>query len=250
MNNNLLALFIPFLAGISTIIGFLPTYISKKHQDAIIPFSLAFSAGVMINISIFSLIPESFHYLNMPLSFPTIILLLIFINIGIIISLYIDKKLDRVIENSSLYKIGILSLITLILHNLPEGITTYLTTSQNLKLGISLSLAIALHNIPEGIAIAVPIYYSTNNRKKAFFYTLISGFSEFLGAILAHIFLKDLMNKFLLFIILSLTAGIMLHLSLFDLLPSSIKYHKNKIVIFGIVLGTIIMLSCIYFFKI
>ena len=250
MNNNFLSLFIPFLAGISTIIGYLPTYISKKHQTSIIAFSLSFSSSIMITISLFSLIPESFHYLTNTITFLNFLVLLIMINTGIILSLYIDKKLDRVVENSSLYKIGILSLITLILHNLPEGITTYLTTSNNLKLGISLSLAIALHNIPEGIAIAIPIYYSTNNRKKAFFYTLISGFSEFLGAIFAHIFLKDLMNKYILFIILSLTAGIMLHLSLFDLLPSSIKYHKNKIVIFGIILGAIIMLSCIYLFHI
>lgn len=250
MKKTILSLFIPFLAGISTTLGYLPTYISKKHQDSIIAFSLSFSSSIMITISFFSLIPESFHYLTNNPNFSSILVLLIMINIGIILSLSIDKKINQVVENSSLYKIGILSVITLILHNLPEGITTYLTTSNNLKLGIFLSLAIALHNIPEGIAIAIPIYYSTSSRKKAFIYTLISGFSEFVGAILAHIFLKDFMNKFLLFVILSITAGIMLHLSLFDLLPSSIKYHKNKIVFLGIILGMTIMLSCIFFFQI
>ena len=250
MNNTILSFIIPFLAGISTTIGYLPTYISKKYQDIIISFSLSFSSAVMFTISILSLIPESFNYLERNLSFITIIIILIWINIGIIISLFIDKKLEKKIDNSSLYKLGILSIIALVLHNIPEGITTYLTTSNNIKLGISLSLAIALHNIPEGIAIAIPIYYSTNSRKKAFIYTLISGFSEFLGAILAHIFLKDIINNFLLSIILSITAGIMIHLSIFDLLPNSLSYKKTKVTLLGTILGILIILICINIFHI
>ena len=250
MNKNILVFLIPFLAGISTIIGYLPTYIKEKYQDTVISFSLAFSSSVMFTVSIFSLIPEAFNYLNTTISFSSIMIILILINLGIIISLSIDKKLEKKIDNSSLYKLGILSIIALVLHNIPEGITTYLTTTNNLKLGISLSLAIALHNIPEGIAIAIPIFYSTNNRKKAFFYTLISGFSEFLGAILAHIFLKDLITNFLLTIILSITSGIMLHLSIFDLLPNSISYNKTKTTLLGLILGILIILVCINIFHI
>lgn len=246
MNKTIISFIISFLAGISTIIGYLPTYINKKYQDTIISFSLAFSSAIMLTISILSLIPEAFNYLNTSLTFSSIIIILIWINLGIILSLSIDKKIEKKIDNSSLYKLGILSIIALVLHNIPEGITTYLTTTNNLKLGISLSLAIALHNIPEGIAIAVPIYYSTRNRKKAFLYTIISGFSEFLGAILAHIFLKRYINNFILSIILSLTAGIMLHLSIFNLLPNSISYQKPKTVFIGLIIGIIIMLACIF----
>ena len=245
MKKTILSFLIPFLAGISTIIGYLPTYINEKYQNTVISFSLAFSSSIMFTVSILSLIPEAFHYLNNTLSFPHIIIILIWINIGIILSLLIDKKLEQKIDNSSLYKLGILSIIALIIHNIPEGITTYLTTTNNLKLGISLSLAIALHNIPEGIAIAVPIYYSTNSRKKAFIYTLVSGFSEFLGAILAHIFLKKYINNFILSVILSITAGIMLHLSIFNLLPNSISYQKPKTILIGLIIGMIIMLACI-----
>lgn len=226
--NNLLSFIIPFLAGLSTTIGYLPTYISSKYQTSVISFSLAFSSIVMIIISVFSLIPEAYHYLNNTLTFSSILILLIWLNVGVILSLSIEKRIEKSTNCSSLYKLGIMSVIALILHNIPEGITTYITTSNNLKLGISLSIAIALHNIPEGIAIAIPIYYSTNNHKKALLYTLISGFSEFLGAILAHIFLKELINSFILAVVLSITAGIMLHLSIFDLIPSALAYKKKK----------------------
>lgn len=241
MKINYLAFIISFLAGISTIIGYLPTYISKKHQDKVIVFSLSFSSGIMLMISLFSLIPESYHYLSSHLSFPIIMILAIYINTGIILSLFIDKKIDNLV-NDKLYKLGLLSIITMILHNIPEGIITYLTTSVNLKLGLTLSIAIALHNIPEGIAISVPIYYSTKSRKKAFLYTLISGFSEFLGAMLAHLFLKRILTNYLLSFLLAITSGIMLHLSIFNLLPNSISYHQRKTTILGIITSIIMII--------
>lgn len=247
--NNILTFIIPLLAGISTIIGYLPTYLPSKYQNTIISFSLSFSASIMLTISILSLIPESYQYLNQP-TFSSILILLICLNTGIILSLYIEKRIAKSTINSSLYKLGILSVITLIIHNIPEGIITYLTTANNLQLGITLSIAIALHNIPEGIATAIPIYYSTNSHKKAFLYTFISGFSEFLGAILAHFFLKRFINPITLSLILSITAGIMLHLSIFDLIPTSISYHNNKSLLFGIIVGTTIMLICHYILKI
>ena len=108
-------------------------------------------------------------------------------------------------------------MLSVTLHNIPEGITTFLTTTSNLKLGITLSLAIALHNIPEGIAIAIPIFYATKNRSKAFLYTVISGFSEFFGAIFAFLFLKEYLNFFLLSCLFGITAGIMIHISLTEL---------------------------------
>ena len=239
MNN--LSIIIPFLAGISTIIGYLPTYLPRRYQNTIIPMSIAFSSSVMTLISIFSLIPESFNYLK-GVAFKNILIVLISINIGIIISNYTNKTLDN--NNSKLYKLGIISLLAIILHNIPEGIITYLTTNNNLRLGITLSIGIALHNIPEGIAIAIPIYYSTNNRLKALLYTSISGFSELLGAVFAHIFLKNIYNNLLLSLILSITAGIMINLSIKDLLPTSLSYNNKKITLLGLILGIIILIIC------
>lgn len=243
------AFIITFLAGISTIIGVIPTYFNSKYKDSIINLSLSFACGIMFSISIFSLIPESLNYLGSK-SFFNIILLLLFINIGLIISTYIDKKISKRISNNSLYKLGIVSIIALILHNIPEGVTTFLTTSNNFRIGLTLSLAIALHNIPEGISIAVPIYYSTKSHKKAFIYTFISGFSELIGGILSYIFLSHFINSFILSIILGVTAGIMIQISLFELLPNSLKYKNYKNTIIGFILGFSIMIICIYIFII
>ena len=211
---------ITFISGITTILGIIPTFINSKYRKYIIKYSLLLSSFIMFYISIFSLIPESINYVG--LSFISVILLLIFINIGFIISIYIDRKIDSISSNS-LYKLGLSSVFVLVLHNIPEGIITFLTSYNNLKLGLSLSIAIALHNIPEGISIAVPIYYSTNSRKKAFIYTFISGFSELFGGIISYIFISKYINNNILFKILSITSGIMLHLAIFKLLPSAIK---------------------------
>lgn len=211
---------ITFISGISTLFGIIPTYINSKYKEYIIKFSLLFSSFAMIYVSIFSLIPEAINYIG--ISFKNIVFLIILVFIGIIISKYVDRSIDRLSSNS-LYKLGIINLLVLVLHNIPEGIITFLTSSKDIKIGISIAIAIALHNIPEGISIAIPIYYSTNSRLKAFIYTFISGFSELFGGIISYIFLSKYINNNSLFIILSITSGIMLYLALFELLPNALK---------------------------
>ena len=214
---------ITFISGISTLFGIIPTYINSKYKYYIIRFSLLFSSFAMIYVSIFSLIPEAIDYIGY--SFRNIVVLIMLISIGIIISKYIDNSLNKLSSNS-LYKLGIINLLVLILHNIPEGIITFLMSSKDIKIGISIAIAITLHNIPEGISIAIPIYYSTNNRKIAFIYTFISGFSELFGGIISYIFLNKYINNTTLFIILSITSGIMLYLALFELLPNALKKEE------------------------
>ena len=209
MTISIIPFIITFLSGISTLLGIIPTYVNNKYKVLIINLSILLSSTIMLLVSITSLIPEAYKYLNR-----NKIILLIFIIIGIITSKLLDKKIDT---SNNLLKIGILSTITLILHNIPEGIITYITSQNNINLGIKLAIAITLHNIPEGIIISVPIYYSTNSRKLAYIYTTISGFSEILGAILAKIFINVITNN-ILGIILSITSGIMIYISLFELL--------------------------------
>ncbi len=245
MNKTIFSFLITFLAGISTIIGVIPCYLNEKYKEKVISFCLAFSSGVMLSISLISLIPEAFVLFESIFNItPLILICLIFIVLGILFSSLIDSKVEECFTKNKLYKLGIISVIVLMLHNIPEGITTFISTNQNTSLGLSLSLAIALHNIPEGISIAVPIYFSTHNRKKAFLYTLISGFSEFFGAILAYLFIARYVNNFILGIILSMTAGIMLHISIYELLPNSLEYKKNKTTIIGFILGIIVMILC------
>ena len=246
MNNTLIAFLLTFIAGFSTMLGVLVIYIKSKDHNKIIMASLSFAAGVMITVSITDLIPESILLLGNNLKSTIIIISILAIVLGIIISMIIDYYLpDKPISNTkdkSLFKVGIISMIAIILHNLPEGIATFVATSSDVKLGISLTLAIAMHNIPEGISISVPIYYSTGSKKKAIFYTLISALSEPLGALLAFIFLKIFINDTILGILFSLIAGIMLQISFCELLPAARKYDNKKYLFIFFTIGVIFML--------
>lgn len=238
----MIPLLITTIAGISTLFGIIPTYIKNINKDKLINFSLSFSAGSMITLSIFSLIPESFS------SIKNIIWVLIFMNIGVIISGFIDNLISKETTNS-LYKVGITSLIALILHNIPEGVITFISSSADLGLGITLAFGILLHNIPEGLTIAIPIYHSTNNHKKVFILVLISALSELVGGIVASLFLKDIITPLYLGIIYGITAGIMLEISFGELLKEAGYYNNKRLTFNGIIFGFLIMIICIFYFK-
>lgn len=243
-------MFYPFLltslAGLSTLLGTLPIFIKFKNKDLIISASCSFAAGVMICISLFDLIPESIKYLRLYYSnvFP-IIFSFVFIVFGILINYFIDTILERKSSKNSLFKVGILSMIAIILHNIPEGIVTFIVTKKDIFLGISICLAIALHNIPEGISISVPIYYSTNKLSKSILYTLVSALSEPFGAIITYLFLYKYINDFILGLLFSLIAGIMIELSLSKLIPTGAHYNKKVSNIFFII-GFITMLISLF----
>lgn len=239
---NINNLIIPLIASISTLIGIIPTYFSKEKQEILINKSLSFSLGIMLTLSFISLIPEAFSY-QKEMNLPNTIILLIYIVLGIILSQLIDYYLNNKISNNNLYKLGIISIIAMIIHNIPEGITTYLTTKENFSLGLKLSIAIALHNIPEGISIAIPIYYSTKSRFKAFILTLFSGLSELLGSIIALLFIKDT-NPLIMTFILSLTAGIMIQISFYEIYPTIKQYNNKKMTYKYIIIGIITMFIC------
>ncbi|MBQ6840752.1 MAG: ZIP family metal transporter [Bacilli bacterium] len=133
-------------------------------------------------------------------------------------------------------------MVTLILHNLPEGIITFLSSYTNLGLGIKLSIAIAMHNIPEGVAIAVPIYYSTGSKKEAILKTTLSGLSEPIGALIAYIFLSKYITSNMIAIILIIVSGLMITLAIEQMLPEALKYKENKYIYFGIILGIIVII--------
>lgn len=244
----MLSFLITILAGFSTMIGVFPIYFRRKSQDVLIPICLSFAAGVMISISLFSLIPEAIEAVSQSfVLFPAILIVSIFIVIGILFSSVVDQKIEKRFSNNQLYKLGLISVIALMFHNIPEGIITFISSNQDLKLGITLSIGIALHNIPEGISIAVPIYYATKNKKKAILLTFISGFSEFFGAILAYLFLAPIITSLGLGVILALAAGIMIHISIYELIPTAYQYSIYLKTSLAFLLGFIIMLSCQYF---
>ena len=230
------------LAGLSTMIGSIIIFYKKKTNN-IITASLAFASGVMMCVSITDLVPESINLLNENFYIiPTILISLIFIVIGIILSMTIDKYLPENKNNGSLYRVGIISMLAIILHNVPEGIATFMASNTNLSLGISLAIAIALHNIPEGISISVPIYYATNSRLKALGYTFLSGMSELVGAIITYLFLSKLINPIFMGMLFSIIAGIMMHISVYELIPTSLNYNNKKLTIISFILGVGVML--------
>lgn len=246
-NRCLYAFILSFLAGISTVIGALVIFFDKRKNSKIVEISLSFAAGVMTCVSLTDLLPNSFRMiLDNNNLFPKIILSLIFMTFGIIISMLIDKYLpDNKVntDNKGLYKIGIISMVAIVLHNVPEGIATFITSTNNLKLGLTITIAIALHNIPEGISIAVPIYHSSNNKLKAFLYALLSGMSEVLGGILAYLFLAPLINDHVMAALYAVIAGIMIHISVYELIPGAYKEStlKNVLKYFLIGFGVMIL---------
>ena len=228
------------LAGLSTLIGYFIIFI-KGDKNKIIAFALSFASGIMLTISIIDLIPSSNGYLkNYHIIFRFLLMIFFFI-FGVFISSYISKKVE-INNQDSLKKVGIISMLAIIIHNIPEGIITFMVSGIDFKLGIKLAIAISLHNIPEGISIAIPYFYATKKKLKTFIFVLISGLSELLGAIICYIFLRNLINDFIIGCIFSLIAGIMINISLSELLPESFKYKNTRTSYLGFVIGIIIMI--------
>ncbi len=235
------ALLISTLAGLSTILGGLVILFKFKEENItkFITASLAFSLSIMIGISITDLIPESTYILLQTYGLTKgIILCLMLFVIGIILIKYLNKLIARAEKNKSdLYKLGILNMLALILHNFPEGIATFMSSYKDMELGLKLALAISFHNIPEGICIAVPIYYATKSKKEAILKTFYSGIAEPIGAILAFIFLHKFISNSLISLILILVAGIMITLAIDGILPKAQKFNLKKYLYLGIGVG-------------
>ena len=143
--------------------------------------------------------------------------------------------------SDALHRAGLVVAFSLALHNFPEGIATFTSALEGLDIAIPITVAIAIHNIPEGIAVSVPIYHATGNRKKAFWYSFLSGLAEPVGAGIAFLFMMPYWTTTVNGIILAAVSGIMVFISLDELLPSAEKYGKHHISISGVVAGMAIM---------
>ena len=136
---------------------------------------------------------------------------------------------------------GLLTALVVGIHNFPEGIATFMASVDSTEIGLAIAAAIAIHNIPEGIAVSVPVYYATGSRKKAFWYSFLSGISEPVGALAAYLVLMPFMSPVLLNCVFAAVAGIMVFISLDELLPAAREYGQPHIAIYGLLSGMAVM---------
>ena len=271
MNEILGALLLTLIAGAATGIGGALVLFKKKLSSNFLAGALGLSAGVMIFISLAELYPEAQSLvadITTVKQGKTLVLIAFFVGMGIITLIdflipeyenpheapglsLTDKTaavdmLEHTGNAAALKKLGIMSALAIAVHNFPEGIATFIGALNNPEMGGGITFAIALHNIPEGIAIAIPIYYATKSKGKALLYATLSGLSELLGAILCiaitMVFDIDMSGSSIAFpLVLSAVAGIMVYISLDELLPTAEKYGKHHIAIGGVVVGMAIM---------
>jgi ZIP family zinc transporter len=151
---------------------------------------------------------------------------------------------------------GLFTALAIAIHNFPEGLATFLAALEDPTVGLAIAVAIALHNIPEGISVSVPIFYATGERKKAFIYSLFSGLAEPVGAGVAYVVLRVLVGgetgvipPQVMGILFGGVAGIMVYISLDELLPTSQAYGKGHDSLFGLMGGMLVMALSLLLMK-
>ena len=231
-----------FISGISTLIGFIFIFVPYKYKNRVLSFGFGLSFIVMFLISILDLIPCGIELIYDDFN---ILFISVFSFILLFLGMLLVKYLDDEINSEELLKMGYLSMFSLLIHNIPEGVICAMSSYTDINLGLKMIFMIMLHNIPEGICIALPIYYATKNKFKAFIFTLISGVGEVVGALITILFLKTYINDLLLFLILILTAGIMIYLSVGKIIIKGIKLKEFKYLLLGIIIGLVIVILTI-----
>ena len=273
-----IAMLLTLFAGLSTAIGSIIAFFSRKDDLRVLSLGLGFSAGVMIYISFMEILPTALkdfkNYYNS--HWAELLGLACFFG-GILISLLIDKlipedvnphepkedlselkicplpqkgqnppkfhpgeKLHQ-INTKALKRTGIFTALAIAIHNFPEGFATFISSLDNLTLGIAIAIAVAIHNIPEGLAVSLPIYHATGDKKKAFIYSALSGFAEPLGAFVGALILLPFIGDLTLAISFAVIAGIMVFISLDELLPAAKTYDKAHDSLYGLIAGMAIM---------
>ncbi|EMX7908552.1 zinc transporter ZupT [Campylobacter jejuni] len=273
-----IAILLTLFAGFSTAIGSTIAFFSRKDDLRVLSLGLGFSAGVMIYISFMEILPTALkdfknHYDS---HWAELLGLACFFG-GILISLLIDKlipedvnphepkedlselkicplpqkgqnppkfhpgeKLHQ-INTKALKRTGIFTALAIAIHNFPEGFATFISSLDNLTLGIAIAIAVAIHNIPEGLAMSLPIYHATGDKKKAFIYSALSGLAEPLGAFVGALILLPFIGDLTLAISFAVIAGIMVFISLDELLPAAKTYDKAHDSLYGLIAGMAIM---------
>lgn len=255
-----LAFGLTLLAGLATGVGSALAFFAKRTNIKFLSVALGFSAGVMLYVSMVEIFFKAREALSEEwgLRWGYWVTTLAFFG-GIALIALIDKFVPS-FENpheihdvkemdptrkphdfDKLHRMGLFTALAIGIHNFPEGLATFAAALKDPHLGIAIAAAIAIHNIPEGIAVSIPIYYATGSRRKAFYYSFLSGISEPVGALIGFFVLWQFMNGITFGLIFAGVAGIMVYISLDELLPSAEKYGQHHLCIYGLIAGMAVM---------
>ena len=244
-----MAILFSFLAGASTGIGGLLAFLVRKDNFALLAIGLGFSAGVMVYVSFMEMLPQAQYILTHeygPTKGGWLSTGLFFSGVGV--AYLIDHFMpshhvhaDALEQKNRLKQVGLFTALALAIHNFPEGLATFMATLENATLGISVAVAVGVHNVPEGIAVALPIYHATGSKVKAFGYSALSGLTEPIGALIGFVAFKTWLQESTLGVLFAGVAGMMVYISLDELLPTAHEYGEGHAVIGGIVAGMAVM---------
>ena len=253
-------------AGLATLLGWLPVVRGNTANPRILAFGLAFSAGAMIYVSLVEIFVKSQESFSEAAWFEgsgdqgayAMATLMLFLGIGLVIGL------DRLVPNPHgqlepkakaggpdplLARAGLLAATAITAHNIPEGLATFFSTLEDPGVGSSLAVAIAVHNVPEGVAIALPIFYATGSKTQALIWTLVSALAEPLGALLGYLILGGDPNAMSYGIVFGMIAGVMVFLSLDELLPAAKRYARGHETVYGMVIGMALLAISLVLFM-
>ncbi len=263
MSNIILAFILCLIAGLSTALGGCIALFTKNSNTRFLSVSLGFAAGVMIYVSLVKIYGEANNFLNISFGekIGSLYTLIGFFGGMLLISL-INKIIPQDINfkgilgertrdirmKSKLMRTGLFTALAIAIHNFPEGLASFITFLHSPTVALPIIIAIALHNIPEGISVSIPIYYATNSKEKAFFYSFISGMAEPLGAIVGYLVLVPFMNNTIFGLLYATIAGIMVFIAFDEILPAAREYGEHHLSIYGLVAGMAFMATSLWLF--
>ncbi len=262
----IIAFAVTVLAGLATLIGWLAVIRGTTANPRLLSFGLAFAAGAMVYVSLVEIFVKSQESFMSALWFSgsdeqspyAMATLMLFAGVAVVI------MLDRLVPNPHgkleqpgrsqgpdpfLARAGLIAAAAITAHNIPEGLATFYSTLDDPTVGSSLAIAIAIHNIPEGVTIALPIFYATGSKTKAFIWTLVSALAEPIGALLGYFILGGNPDAMTYGVLFGMIAGVMVFLSLDELLPMAKRYAKGHETVYGMVFGMALLASSLVLFK-
>ncbi|WP_312708583.1 zinc transporter ZupT [Stenotrophomonas sp.] len=261
--NFWIALAVTLAAGLATAIGSLLVLFSRRPSPRLLAFGLAFAGGAMVYVSLSEILNKAIDSFSLAygersgFTYGTVAFLLGMLAIVVIDHLIpnphetLDKQDPSFRDNNKAYikRVGLLTAIAITAHNFPEGLATFFATLESPSVGMPLAFAIAIHNIPEGIAIAVPVYFATQNKLHAFAASLLSGLAEPVGAVIGYFLLKGSLSHATFGWVFGLIAGVMVFLALDELLPAAKRYAKGHETVYGLVAGMGTLAISLVLFK-